>query len=398
MSIARGAVLGLVVLTIGCNGSEHGGPSADAAPVVAPDAETPAPPGDLGDAAQPTADAPAVGSPAPADAAPSDAPSAPAAGDVTVTAFAGTNVYFAGMDNKRIVDAPVTFPEAAASFQSITLNLALRCPSGGCDPWDRRAFLGLVRKVDGKDSVTEVLRFMTPYGVPARWTEDVTPLRPLLTGAVTMRVFIDTWVGPTSAGGTGWLVDATFVMKAGTPARRAIAVLPVWDEGEVDYGDPAKPISTTAPTQMIAIPAGATAVELRSFLTGHGQGNAGNCSEFCSKKHTFTVGTQAVSRDVWRSDCAANPLNNQRGNWKPNRAGWCPGADVPPWVADVTAAAPAGTTVPITYDVAAYENSCRPDSPRCSGCVFATPCAYDDGAHTRPFFDLSAALIVYGSP
>jgi hypothetical protein len=52
----------------------------------------------------------------------------------------------------------------------------------------------------------------------------------------------------------------------------------------------------------------------------------------------------------------------------------------------------------VIYDVAAYENSCRPDSPRCGGCAFNTPCAYDDGAHPRCFFDLSAALIVYGSP
>jgi hypothetical protein len=328
-----------------------------------------------------------------------DGPTAPpAAGDVTVTAFSGTSIHFAGMDNKRVVDAPVTFPDASASYQSITLNLALRCPQGGCDPYDRRAFVGVVRKVPGKDpgtmvdAVTEVLRFMTPFGVTARWSVDVTPLRPLLTGTVTMRAFVDTWVP------TGWLVDASFVMKAGTPARKAIAVIPVWDEVEVDYGDPAKPTAMLAPMQNVAIPAGATAVELRSFITGHGQGNLTNCSEFCSKRHTFTVGGMAVARDVWRDDCAANPINTQRGTWRFNRAGWCPGSDVAPWVADVSAVAKAGQSVTVSYDIAPYVNTCRPDSPMCGGCALGTACAYDDGSHTRPFFDLSAALIVYGTP
>ena len=27
--------------------------------------------------------------------------------------------------------------------------------------------------------------------------------------------------------------------------------------------------------------------------------------------------------------CASNPINNQAGNWTPNRAGWCPGMVVP---------------------------------------------------------------------
>ena len=40
----------------------------------------------------------------------------------------------------------------------------------------------------------------------ASWDLDVTDLRPLLTGDVTMRAFIDTWVGPGSQYGAGWLL------------------------------------------------------------------------------------------------------------------------------------------------------------------------------------------------
>ena len=27
--------------------------------------------------------------------------------------------------------------------------------------------------------------------------------------------------------------------------------------------------------------------------------------------------------------CASNPVSPQNGNWEPNRAGWCPGMEVP---------------------------------------------------------------------
>ena len=27
--------------------------------------------------------------------------------------------------------------------------------------------------------------------------------------------------------------------------------------------------------------------------------------------------------------CSSNPINNQAGNWTPDRAGWCPGMAVP---------------------------------------------------------------------
>lgn len=315
---------------------------------------------------------------------------------MTVTAFQGTYVYFTPTDNKRIIDAPVTFPEMPATFQQIMLNLALRCPpAGGCDFWDRRAFIGIVNGSGDGATVTEIARFMTPYRVSASWTLDVTALRPLLSGTITMRVFIDTWVGPMNAQGGGWLVDASFDMKGGVPAKEPLAVIRLWDETAVDYGDPAKPTTGAAPDRMITIPPEATSVELRSFITGHGQGNAENCAEFCGKSHTFTVGGMPVQRLVWRTDCATTAVRGQAGTYQYPRAGWCPGAMVAPWVADVTAAAQPGAQIPIAYSIAAYENTCRPDAPMCSGCTLGGTCAYDGGGHTAPFFDLSAVLIAY---
>ena len=39
----------------------------------------------------------------------------------------------------------------------------------------------------GPDTVIELARFITPFGVGASWDIDVTDLRPLLTGDVTLR-------------------------------------------------------------------------------------------------------------------------------------------------------------------------------------------------------------------
>ena len=234
-------------------------------PTAPPDPGRPTPPSSPAPAPAPPASIDPPAPPAPPATPPppaSEPPAGPArpGADTTVTPFAGTHVYFAGgMDNKRIQDVTATFPAMPQTFERIALKFALRCPpAGGCDHWDRRGSLGIVRKVDGVDAVTEVLRFMTPYRAPASWTVDVTALRPLLSGEVTVRVFIDTWVGPGHVQGAGWLVDAAFEMKGGTPARLPIAVIPLWDEMRFDYGDPAKPVAAAVPPRQPAIPADAT--------------------------------------------------------------------------------------------------------------------------------------------
>lgn len=54
----------------------------------------------------------------------------------------------------------------------------------------------------------EIDRFVTSYQVSFGWESDLTAVRPLLTGAQTLRVFIDTWVGPGDENGNGWLYSA----------------------------------------------------------------------------------------------------------------------------------------------------------------------------------------------
>lgn len=326
-----------------------------------------------------------------------DSSTGPVAGaDAMVSAFDKTPVYFTGTDNQRDVDAPVTFP-ASGAYEKIILHVALDCPKDGCDPWDRFGSLGLVTQKGqdgGPDTVIELARFITPYGVGAAWDLDVTDLRPLLSGDVTLRAFIDTWVGPGSQYGGGWLFTATFTMTGGIPSRLPIAAVPVWTLRQVTYGDPSQPISSAAPPSTLSLPP-ATSYALRTFVTGHGQGNADNCAEFCGKTHTITVGAMAHAQKIWRTDCATTAAPNQQGTYQYSRAGWCPGADVKPWTFDVTSDLAGVTSGSFAYDVEAYENTCRPDANPCTGCTLGTGCAYDGGNHTEPNYQLSSLLIAY---
>lgn len=338
------------------------------------------------------------------DAAVDEAPGA----DTTVAAFEGTVFSFTGQENRRTNDVTVAFPESG-TFDRITLTLTLACPANKCDPWDRAGTLGLVvREVDGgNDEVIELARFMTPYGVGGTWTYDLTDLRPLLRGTVKLRGFIDTWVGPGSNYGNGWALTTSFEFHGGEPARLPLAVIPLWQhasDGSVVVGDPAKPFAASVPEARVTLPRAAGSVAVRTIVTGHGQGNANNCAEFCRLEHTQTVGTEPHAWTPWRNDCRQTGVAGQQGTWTLSRAGWCPGADVRPWTFDVAGlseAALAGREpIPVRYEVAAYENTCRPpaaDGGTCdtTTCSLGTGCGYDGGNHTEPFYRLSSVLVAF---
>lgn len=321
-----------------------------------------------------------------------------------VPVFTREVLHFVGgppVVSRREVDREIVLPALSMDVAAVTLELQLACPRGGCDYWDRKGYLGLVHARDqAAPEVIELVRFVTPYGVGGRWTLDVTNLLPLLHGQRTFRLFIDTWVGPGHAQGAGWLVDATlhyrYGRRPGAPAL-PMAIYPVWSLREVMYGDPASTVANQLSTRRVSMPPGAGRVEFRALVTGHGQGNADNCAEFCPREHTVRVGGIPFRQTIWRDDCGANRLDGQKGNWRVARAGWCPGSVVRPWVADVSAAAGADIDLSVDYDVEPYVNSCRPDAAVCDGCTLESGCSYDGGRHTPPSYLLSGLLIVYPS-
>ncbi len=324
---------------------------------------------------------------------------APNAGeDVSVVAFDGQHMYWtADDDNQREADIEVEFPGAGDGYSAITLELGVRCPDGGCDYWDRYGSIAVVESAGTDDErLVEVARFVTPYRVEGAWSIDVSHLRPLLTGTRTLRLHVDTWVGPGSDQGAGWLVDARFDMTGGVASPRPVAVIPIYTRRSYVVGDPEQPIVDTVPAVEVDVPAGIDSASLVSIITGHGQGNAENCAEFCQDNHGYLLGGQtAIMQTVWRTDCYSNPIDTQLGNWSQSRAGWCPGADVVPWIEDITDAATPGDRMSIEYAVSPYENTCRPGAAECVGCALFTSCEFDGSNHTEPHVRMSTVLVAY---
>lgn len=346
-----------------------------------------------------------------ADAGPD--PWASPGSDATVPVFTNTLVCFGSGGAgpcSRTVDATASFP-STGTYSKVLMHVTLNCPSNGCDPWDRAGSIDLVQDLGaGKESLIELGRFMTPYGItagtnsPPAWDIDVTELRPLLVGSVKIRVFIDTWVpqGNAAQYGGGWVVGTTFNMTGGKPAKTPIAVLPIWtwktsgkEPTQVIYGDPNYPIAQSVPPQTLTLPAGATSFGIRSNITGHGQANLDNCAEFCQRNHTWSVNGAANTALMWRTDCGNFP---SQGTYMDPRAGWCPGADVTPWDIDVTQQVGTSGTVTIGYDVDSYLNTCNglPDGGGlCSGCQVNESCQYNGGDHTQPFYYVNSVLVAF---
>jgi len=111
-------------------------------------------------------------------------------GDTTIVAFDEVHQSFGGGINNRSVIDSIQFPVTNAGFGQILMHFQLDCPTGGCDPWDRKASIS----VEHLGSWYEIGRYVTPYGIECGWTLDVTPYRSLLEGEVQLRSFMDTQV------------------------------------------------------------------------------------------------------------------------------------------------------------------------------------------------------------
>lgn len=318
--------------------------------------------------------------------------------DVVLTAFDQAHVFFLGWEegqNARTLDAPIEFPAEDLGYENIALYVTLACPDGGCDWWDRFGNLSVVHGLGtDEERELEIGRFITPYRVGGGWGLDVSHLRPLLTGAQTLRLHIDTWVGPGHAQGDGWLVDVRFEFFGGVPSPRPVEVIEVWPRLDFEIGCPTCDLGELMPPQTLSLPEGTQRVELVTTITGHGQGNLDNCAEFCQLEHGFLVDGQAHQRTIWRDDCDQNPISGQQGTWTLPRAGWCPGDDVTPWVQDVTPTT-ATRTLEVAYDLSGYTNTCHPDSMVCEGCALGTGCEFDGGNHTAPQIKMSTLAVVY---
>jgi hypothetical protein len=303
------------------------------------------------------------------------------------------NDEYIHIDHKT-AETVINFPGKDKEFKSIMLEFTLSCPNQTkCDAWDRPGDLHVIQNVGGKEVPIEILRFMTPYGVGGTWKMDVTHLRSLLTDNVKFRLFIKTYVSQGHAQGDGWLVTTKFHMTSGKPENQPVAVVPLWGSESVYYGDPSK--EGKRETKVKLPNKDFNKMYVVTTLTGHGQGNAENCAEFCDKLHYVKVNKKSYSTRIWRADCAQNPVNNQKGNWTVSRAGWCPGDIVKPWKQEIdTKGIDGGDQVKIVYEPEPFVNTCRPGVDKCVGCTLGTGCEYDGNRHTESRWLMSSYLVL----
>ncbi len=293
--------------------------------------------------------------------------------------FDKAHLYFGSGVNQRTLEKSVSFSERdAATAYRVELQLRLDCPNQRCDYWDRK---GAISLIDQQGQEFEILRFVTPYRVGATWSVDVSDLAPLFVGTQTMRIFIDTWVGPGHPQGDGWLVDARLrFTPSETQQLRPVAVLPIWQPQSLEYGNPEAPARLDHSVDLEL--RGVRKLKLRAFITGHGQGNSENCAEFCQKSQTFTLGDWTQTVDIWRDNCADTVTDGpQMGTWIYSRSGWCPGDYVRSLELNIPKTTIQDGTETLSWIPETYINEKRGD--------------YNNGGHTQPYYRVSASLILF---
>ncbi len=329
-------------------------------------------------------------------------------GATVVTVMDQVDQYF-GPEDRRTVDATALFPDVSC-WQQIFMEVNLECPaSGRCDYWDRTASLALVEDPQDPDSpVLELVRYITPYRVGMCTLMDVTEFASRLQGPAVLRSFIDTWVGPGSSNGDGWRVTVKFHFIAGTPVLPPPEIVSAVPRTWITVGEGENPVPPQLGETELTFNEPPRLVKVRVLATGHGQGNSGNCAEFCKLQPVVRVDTAEHAMDNWRYDCGSNPVNTQQGTWTYGRQGWCPGAVVVPMVAEITEDLASSAPATVSWDMlmanaTVYENTCQPGAGElvdgeeiCMDCTYGDDlCAYNGGSHTTPVELFTGQIFIY---
>ena len=280
------------------------------------------------------------------------------------------------------VDAEL--PSFMGAFDQIIGTLEVTCPAagGGCGEWDRVASVE-ARGHNGE--WIEIIRYITPYGVPCSHSIDLTDYMSLLQGKVSFRVNCATL-------DNGYDYSLTLNYNEGTPLHNYGFVYEIWKD-DYPFGDYAmmQPVDSYS----FSFTENTVAAKLKLVSTGHGWGslNTSNAAEFYEATHHIWInGTQTFEQHNWYV-CNPNPdgCQPQLGTWYHNRAGWCPGAIAQWFDYDLTPYISQGT---IDMDYVFYENYvvyCHPNHPACVTGVTCADC--NDGFN--PFLVVATNIIVF---
>ncbi len=199
------------------------------------------------------------------------------------------------------------------------------------DPWTRLGSVTVLRRGEADDGVIEVelLRFVTGFGGAGTFSQDVTPLAPLLAGPTRLRLAVSTFRKP------GWKVTLTLTYsRQGLGYRRPVWARPVFFE-------PAANSDNHLLRASIEVPAGVAQPRLRVISTGHASDGVGG-DEFVSRTHVLRIdGKQIIRWRPWSEvGGTLRHLNPSSGRveidgrvlWSSDldRSGWHPGQVVSP--------------------------------------------------------------------
>ncbi len=280
------------------------------------------------------------------------------------------DVWLNPSNTSEVVEAEL--PCFMGAFGQIVATLEVNCPDGGCGEWDRVASVD-VKGYDGK--WREIIRYVTPYGVPCSHTVDLSDYESLLQGKVEFRLNCGTL-------DNGYLYDLKFNYNEGSPQYKYSMVDVIW-WATYQFGDMAnlQPVETV--THNFA--ENTEDATLKLISTGHGWGdlNTGNAAEFYDATHHVWIdGEEKFEQHNW-VDCNPNPdaCQPQNGTWYHNRAGWCPGS-IAPWF-DYNLAEYASDET-ITFDYVFdedYVDYCHPNNPDCVTGVTCDDCSAGFNPH-----------------
>lgn len=221
-----------------------------------------------------------------------------------------------------------------SKISKVYMYVRLKCPSGGCNAWD--VYANVLVKDPKTNEFLEIGRYITPYGIDNSkiangFRIDVTDFKSLLQGKTELKAYIETW------GSDGWLLSVDFDYVQGLPdyAYTAISRVMQYNKNSLEgvpYGE-----STAAfdLTKTIKIPANAEKTTMRTIITGWGHAlpedsDGRPCAEWCFRTHYAMInGAKTFPHEMKPIGCAKNKVSGQGGNWQPDRAGWCPGMEVP---------------------------------------------------------------------
>lgn len=298
------------------------------------------------------------------------------AGNETATAF--SDIWINSSKSSEEVEAEL--PSFLGAFDQITATLSVKCPPGGCGPWDRVANVH-VKTHEGE--WVEMIRYITPYGVECSHTLDVTDFMSALQGKIRFRMSCGTF-------DNGFEYTLSLSYQAGTPDYKYSQISPVWHE-TVDFGNPGnlQPVDT----QMVDFPPNTQASTFKFLASGHGWGdnNTDNAAEFYDATHHVWVdGQETFAHHNWLT-CNPNPdgCAPQNGTWLFNRAGFCPGHispwfdfDMDPYISNGQA------TLNYILDED-YVDNCHVNNPNCVSGVTCPDC--NDGFN--PHLIMASSLI-----